>query len=139
MADTERTMGVLARLRDLGVRLSIDDFGTGHSSLARLKHLPVDELKIDKDFVFHMDEDDRDAAIVEAAVTLAQRLSLDVVAEGVETPAAWDRLRDLGCHQAQGFLVSRPLPADDLDAWLAGGGLARALAAVGDERDAVAV
>src|SRR4029079_236880 len=139
MADTERTMGVLARLRDLGVRLSIDDFGTGHSSLARLKHLPVDELKIDKDFVFHMDEDDRDAAIVEAAVTLAQRLSLAVVAEGVETTAAWDRLRDLGCHQAQGFLVSRPLPADDLDAWLAGGGLARALAAVGDERDAVAV
>ena len=138
MADTERTMGVLARLRDLGVRLSIDDFGTGHSSLARLKHLPVDELKIDKDFVFHMDEDDRDAAIVEAAVTLAQRLSLAVVAEGVETTAAWDRLRDLGCHHAQGFLVSRPLPPDDLAVWVAGGGLELALATLGDERGAVA-
>jgi hypothetical protein len=84
MADTERTAGVLARLRELGVRLSVDDFGTGHSSLARLKHLPVDELKIDKGFVLAMEEDDRDAAIVEAAVTLAGRMRLPVVAEGVE-------------------------------------------------------
>jgi diguanylate cyclase (GGDEF)-like protein len=128
MADTDRTTAVLGRLRDLGVRLSIDDFGTGHSSLARLKHMPVDELKIDKDFVFHMDEDDRDAAIVEAAVTLAQRLSLAVVAEGVETPVAWARLHDLGCHHAQGFLVSRALPAADLEAWVRSGGLAEAVA-----------
>jgi EAL domain-containing protein (putative c-di-GMP-specific phosphodiesterase class I) len=70
------------------VRISIDDFGTGHSSLARLKKLPVDELKIDKGFVLGIDEDDRDAAIVEAAVALAERLELSVVAEGVETPSA---------------------------------------------------
>jgi diguanylate cyclase (GGDEF)-like protein len=119
MADTERTVAVLARLRELGVRISIDDFGTGHSSLARLKQLPVDELKIDKDFVFHMDEDDRDAAIVEAAVTLGRRLNLSVVAEGVETPAARERLQALGCDHAQGFLVSRPLPALELEAWAA--------------------
>jgi EAL domain-containing protein (putative c-di-GMP-specific phosphodiesterase class I) len=119
MADTERTVAVLARLREIGVRVSIDDFGTGHSSLARLKQLPVDELKIDKDFVFHMDEDDRDAAIVEAAVTLGRRLNLTVVAEGVETPAARGRLQELGCDLAQGFLVSRPLPPLELEAWAA--------------------
>jgi len=69
---------------------------------------------------------------------VAQRLSLAVVAEGVETTAAWDRLRDLGCHHAQGFLVSRPLPPDDLAVWVAGGGLELALATLGDERGAVA-
>ena len=130
MADTERTAGVLARLRELGVRLSVDDFGTGHSSLARLKHLPVDELKIDKGFVLHMDEDDRDAAIVEAAVTLAGRMSLPVVAEGVETAGHWHRLHALGCDHAQGFLVSRPLPPAELEAWALAGGLEQALADV---------
>jgi diguanylate cyclase len=109
MTDTERTVTVLARLRDLGVRVSIDDFGTGHSSLARLKQLPVDELKIDKDFVFHMDTDDRDAAIVEAAVTLARRLDLAVVAEGVERAEQLHELRALGCERAQGNLFSSPL------------------------------
>jgi predicted signal transduction protein with EAL and GGDEF domain len=128
MADTERTVAVLARLRELGVRVSIDDFGTGHSSLARLKELPVDELKIDKGFVFNMHADDRDAAIVEAAVTLARRLNLSVVAEGVETQAAWHALHALGCDQAQGFLVSRPLPPLDLEAWSAAGGPALTVA-----------
>jgi EAL domain-containing protein (putative c-di-GMP-specific phosphodiesterase class I) len=130
MADTERTSSVLARLRELGVRLSVDDFGTGHSSLARLKHLPVDELKIDKGFVLQMDEDDRDAAIVEAAVTLAGRMSLPVVAEGVETATHWHRLHALGCDHAQGFLVSRPLPPAELEAWALAGGLEHALADV---------
>jgi EAL domain-containing protein (putative c-di-GMP-specific phosphodiesterase class I) len=138
IADAERTIGVISRLRDLGVRLSVDDFGTGHSSLARLKQLPVDELKIDKGFVLNMDEDDRDAAIVEAAVTLARRLSVCVVAEGVETPASWARLAELDCGVAQGFLVSRPLPPAELEAWASGGAYERALALVGLGRDALA-
>ena len=120
------------------MRLSIDDFGTGHSSLARLA-LPVDELKIDRTSSSDMARTTATPRSSRRPSTLAQRLGLAVVAEGVETPAAWDRLRDLGCHHAQGFLVSRPLPADDLDAWVTGGGIARALATVGDERDAVAV
>jgi EAL domain-containing protein (putative c-di-GMP-specific phosphodiesterase class I) len=117
MADADRTLAILARLRELGVRISIDDFGTGHSSLARLKAMPVDELKIDKGFVLHMDDDDQDAAVVEAAVTLAHRLDLTVTAEGVESPDTWQRLRDLGCHHAQGFLFSRPVPSEQLAVW----------------------
>jgi diguanylate cyclase (GGDEF)-like protein len=118
MTDTERATAVLARIRQLGVHISIDDFGTGHSSLARLKHLPVNELKIDKGFVLQIEDDARDAAVVEAAVTLAHRLDLTVVAEGVETLAAWRLLDGLGCHLAQGFLLSRPLPVTQLEAWV---------------------
>ena len=117
MVDAERTVAALVRLRELGVRISIDDFGTGHSSLGRLKKLPVDELKIDKGFVLGIDEDDRDAAIVEAAVALGERLELSVVAEGVETPSAWERLHRLGCRHAQGFLLSRALPPAELEQW----------------------
>ena len=108
MADAERALAILRRLRALGVQLSIDDFGTGHSSLARLKAMPVHELKIDKSFVLHMHEDDRDAAIVEAAVTLAQRLDVTVVAEGVETDAAWDQLHAIGRDHAQGLPAQPP-------------------------------
>jgi EAL domain-containing protein (putative c-di-GMP-specific phosphodiesterase class I) len=93
---------------------------TGHSSLARLKQLPVDMLKIDKGFVLHMD-DEQDAAIVEAAVTLARRLDHTVVAEGVGSATSLRRLRELGCDLAQGFLFARPLPADDLREVLANG------------------
>jgi EAL domain-containing protein (putative c-di-GMP-specific phosphodiesterase class I) len=117
MADADRTLAILARLRELGVRISIVDFGTGHSSLARLKAMPVDELKIDKGFVLHVDDDDQDAAVVEAAVTLAHRLDLTVTAEGVESPDTWQRLRDLGCHHAQGFVFSRPVPSEQLAVW----------------------
>ena len=117
MGDADRALAVLERVRALGVSISIDDFGTGHSSLARLKALPVDELKIDKSFVLRMHEDDRDAAIVEAAVTLARRLALSVVAEGVETSAAWNRLRQMGCDHVQGYVVTRPLPLTELEAW----------------------
>jgi diguanylate cyclase len=117
MADADRALAVLARLREQGIGISIDDFGTGHSSLARLKAMPVDELKIDKGFVLHLERDDQDAAIVEAAITLAHRLDLKVTAEGVETPAGWERLRDFGCHTAQGFFLSRPLPALELELW----------------------
>jgi len=109
---------VLARLRALGVRVSVDDFGTGHSSLAYLKDLPVDELKIDKAFVQNLAFDPKDRAIVRAIIGLAHELSLVVVAEGVEDRATWEILRQSGCDIVQGFFLSRPISATDLTAWL---------------------
>ena len=118
MADPERAAAVLQALRDIGVRISIDDFGTGYSSLSQLKRLPVDELKIDRTFVFGMTEDSDDAVIVRSTVELAHNLGLQVVAEGVEDEATWDELARLGCDLAQGYYLSRPLPPEDLTAWL---------------------
>ena len=102
LADPIRAMHVLSRLSGMGVRLAIDDFGTGYSSLAYLKRLPVDELKIDKSFVQGMDENENDAVIVRSTIDLGRNLGLRVVAEGVETAAAWRRLVALGCDVAQG-------------------------------------
>lgn len=119
MSDPIRAQGVLAELRRLGVRLAVDDFGTGYSSLAYLRQLDIDEVKIDKSFVMHMHEQTDDAAIVRSTIDLAHALRLSVVAEGVETSAAWDMLNTFGAETAQGFLLSRPLPAEDLQTWLA--------------------
>ena len=102
----------------MGVSLSVDDFGTGYSSLAYLRRLPIDEIKIDKSFVLGMGTDLSDLAIVRAIVDLGHSLHLRVVAEGVEEEAARDALRDMGCDQAQGFLISRPMPLDRFEAWL---------------------
>ncbi len=118
MSDGRHVTIVLDRLAAMGLTLAIDDFGTGYSSLSYLKRLPVKEVKIDKSFVLNMHSDDNDAAIVRSIVDLARNLGLRVVAEGVETPAAWEALRDIGCDVAQGYVLSRPLPADRLDAWL---------------------
>ena len=118
MADPERAAAVLEALRELGVRVSIDDFGTGYSSLSQLKRLPVDELKIDRSFVFGMCEDPDDAVIVRSTIELAHNLGLAVVAEGVEDIGTWEELAHLGCDLAQGYHLSRPLPAADLTAWL---------------------
>ena len=118
MSDAEYAMQVLNRLSAKGLSLAIDDFGTGYSSLSYLKRLPVDEVKIDKSFVLNMREDENDAVIVRSIIDLARNLGLRVVAEGVETAPTWDALREMGCDIAQGYVISRPLPADQLSAWL---------------------
>jgi diguanylate cyclase (GGDEF)-like protein len=119
MADPHRVADVLHRLRALGVRLSLDDFGTGRSSLTYLKELPLDDLKIDRSFVASLAEDADDAAIVASTIGLARSLGLGVVAEGVETEQVLDRLAELHCDIAQGYYLSRPLPAAEFDGWLA--------------------
>jgi diguanylate cyclase (GGDEF)-like protein len=115
MADPVRATDVLGGLRALGVRLSLDDFGTGHSSLAYLKRLPLDEVKIDRSFVAGMADDENDAVIVRSTIDLARNLGLEVVAEGVESVDIMHALADLRCDIAQGYFISRPLPADELD------------------------
>ncbi len=118
MADPERTLEVLAALRAIGVATALDDFGAGHVSLGHLKQLPVDELKIDRSFVMRLSHDARDAAIVHTTVDLGRRLGMRVVAEGVETPEAWDVLSRLLCDEAQGFYLGRPMTATALTGWL---------------------
>jgi EAL domain-containing protein (putative c-di-GMP-specific phosphodiesterase class I) len=118
LTDPSRTKLILERLSSMGVRLSIDDFGTGYSSLASLRRMPVSEIKIDRSFVMNMDSDDDDATIVRSTIDLGRNLGLDVVAEGVETERAWNRLKELGCTVAQGYYLSRPVPPPDLLAWL---------------------
>ena len=109
---------VLNELAALGVKVAVDDFGTGHSSMAYLRQLPVTSLKIDRSFVADMDRAGGDAAIVAATISLAHSLGLDVVAEGVESTVAWAQLARLGCDQVQGYALSRPLPPAQLGAWL---------------------
>jgi len=109
MASPDRAASVLKRLVTAGVQVSIDDFGTGHSSLGLLRSLPVQEVKIDKSFVADMTVSAHDRMIVLAAIQLGHSLGLRVVAEGVESPAVHDELRGQGCDQAQGFLYGRPM------------------------------
>ncbi len=120
MADPARTIGVLGRLSALGTSVSIDDFGTGFSSLGYLKRLPADEVKIDRSFVAGMLTNLSDAAIVRSTIDLAHNLGLRAVAEGVQDSRTWTALADLGCDHAQGFYISPPLPGDELVAWLHG-------------------
>jgi EAL domain-containing protein (putative c-di-GMP-specific phosphodiesterase class I) len=110
--DIETTRITLASLKDVGVQVAIDDFGTGYSVLSYLKSLPVDTLKIDKSFVLDLGSNPGDLAIVRAVIALAEAFGLEVVAEGVESATAARTLLQHGCHRAQGFLLSRPLPAD---------------------------
>ena len=118
MEDPEHARRVLQQLRDLGVRLSVDDYGTGHSSLAHLKQLPVQELKIDKSFVLNLTRDQDDKAIVRSTIELGHTMGLVVVAEGVEDQASLEYLQSLGSDYAQGFFISRPLSQSDLAQWL---------------------
>ena len=110
MDRSEAGMRALADLRALGVRLVLDDFGTGYSSLAYLRHLPLDTIKVDRSFVTELDERDPNVAIVQAVLSLAHGLGVNVVAEGIETETQMTRLRELGCDLGQGYLWSRPLP-----------------------------
>jgi diguanylate cyclase (GGDEF)-like protein len=119
VADPARALPILARLHELGVEISVDDFGTGFSSMDYLKRLPVKEVKIDRSFVTTMASDARDAAIVRCTIDLARSLGLRVVAEGVETPDVRARLTTLGCDQGQGYSYSRALPSAEFSAWLA--------------------
>ena len=119
MDDPIRAQHTLERLHAMGVDLSIDDFGTGYSSLAYLKRLPVDELKIDKSFVLNMENDEGDTKIVRSTIDLGHNMGLRVVAEGIESEAVWRLLAELGCDQGQGYFMSRPMPGEQLLAWLA--------------------
>jgi EAL domain-containing protein (putative c-di-GMP-specific phosphodiesterase class I) len=118
LGDIERTLPVLYQLRDLGVRLSVDDFGTGASSLSYLRQLPVHEVKIDDSFVQGMATDSGDLAIVRAVIGLSREFRLTVVAEGVESELTLDLLEEMGCELGQGYLFSRPLPYERLETWL---------------------
>lgn len=118
MADPAAATAVLHQLAAMGIRVSLDDFGSGYTSMALLSTLPVHALKIDRTFITGMLGEQQDAYVAESLLTLAHRFGLRVVAEGVETPDVWDRLRELGCEQAQGYHLARPMPATQLDAWL---------------------
>jgi diguanylate cyclase (GGDEF)-like protein len=120
MADPETAVEVLEALRALGIGVSIDDFGSGNASIAYLAKLPVGELKIDRSFVTPMCESPREEAIVRTTIDLARHLELHVVAEGIETAEVCERLAAMGCDTGQGYLISRPAPAEELTPWLLG-------------------
>jgi diguanylate cyclase (GGDEF)-like protein len=118
MSDRNRARVILTALRELGVKISIDDFGTGYSSLAYLRDLPLDELKLDRLFISPMTTDTRANALVGSTIGLAHSLGLRLVAEGVEDNTTYSELRRLGCDEVQGYYLSRPIPAADLDRWI---------------------
>jgi EAL domain-containing protein (putative c-di-GMP-specific phosphodiesterase class I) len=118
IAQGARVRRVIDSLGDLGVLLSLDDFGTGYSPLSYLRELPVTEIKIDRSFVAAMMSDRDTATIVAAVIALARRLGIDVVAEGIETAGQLEMLRSFECPFAQGYLFSRPLPAQTVARWL---------------------
>jgi EAL domain-containing protein (putative c-di-GMP-specific phosphodiesterase class I)/DNA-binding NarL/FixJ family response regulator len=117
MRDPRASLEILTRLRLKRVTLSIDDFGTGHSSLAQLRDIPFDEMKLDRSFVDGVSKDASLRAIVEAILGMARQLGIKSVAEGVEDRADWDMLRRLGCDVAQGYFIARPMPGADLPGW----------------------
>jgi len=126
MADPPRSAEIFAQLHAMEVKISIDDFGNGYSSLAYLKQLPIDELKIDRSFVIGISPSAEETAIVRSAIEIGHSLGLAVIAEGVETQTAFDILAELGCDAVQGYLITRPLPARQLGRWLAAGWAPRA-------------
>jgi diguanylate cyclase (GGDEF)-like protein len=118
MSDPERALATVTRLSRLGARLSVDDFGTGYSSLANLRKMPINELKIDRSFVSPMLQNESDLIIVRSTINLGHDLGLNVIAEGVEDNPTLEQLAVLGCDLAQGYHVSKPMPADAFNNWL---------------------
>jgi EAL domain-containing protein (putative c-di-GMP-specific phosphodiesterase class I) len=114
MTDPDRTIAVLSELHERGLKLAIDDFGTGYSSLARLKHMPVDILKIDRAFIREVDLDQEAASMVTAMIGLAENLGMTPLAEGIETEGEWHFLAGHGCALGQGYHFSRPVPPDEI-------------------------
>jgi EAL domain-containing protein (putative c-di-GMP-specific phosphodiesterase class I) len=112
---SELSAATLRALRQAGIRIALDDFGTGYSSLSYLHRYPVDKIKIDRSFVQNLDSDVASDAIVQAMVDLAKAIGVEVTAEGVETPQQRDFLAGIGCNELQGFLLSRPMPAGQID------------------------
>jgi diguanylate cyclase (GGDEF)-like protein/PAS domain S-box-containing protein len=120
LEDMEQATAITRVCQGLGVVFALDDFGTGFSSLSHLKHLPLQQLKIDRSFVSHMMADPDDLAIIEAIINLGRVFGLDVMAEGVESEDHVQALLQLGCHQAQGYRIARPMPADEVPGWVDG-------------------
>lgn len=118
MTEASRDDDYLARLNEMGARVSIDDFGTGYSSLSKLHQLPFSELKIDKSFITHKDSDHKNGILARAMIDLAHNLNKKVVAEGVESAETLNWLRELGCEFAQGYFIGRPMPPDEVVPWL---------------------
>jgi EAL domain-containing protein (putative c-di-GMP-specific phosphodiesterase class I) len=114
MTDPDRTLRILWDLHSRGLRLAIDDFGTGYSSLSRLKHMPVDVLKIDRTFVREVHADQQAGSMVQAVIQLAEGLGMTSLAEGVETQDEWHFLAERGCELGQGYFFCRPAPAADI-------------------------
>jgi EAL domain-containing protein (putative c-di-GMP-specific phosphodiesterase class I) len=125
MEHAGQTLATLQALKGMGIQLSIDDFGTGYSSLTYLKYFPVDRIKIDRAFVAGIELDPGDTAIVTAVIALAHTMKIKVLAEGVETPAQLEFLQGSGCSEVQGFLLGRPMPAEELVRWLGSEGFAQ--------------
>ncbi|MCG8312048.1 MAG: EAL domain-containing protein, partial [Pseudomonadales bacterium] len=118
MNDTARCLNMLQKLNHLGTHLSVDDFGTGQSSLAYIKRLPVHEIKIDRSFVMEMDSNGEDATIVNTTINMCHSLNYKVVAEGVENVNSCAMLKQMGCDSIQGYYISRPISAKKFDEWL---------------------
>ncbi len=115
--DISRSLDILTRIRMKGLQLSIDDFGTGHSSLEKLARIPFTELKIDQSFIKNIDYDKESRTIAKLSVMLAHEMNMSVIAEGIETEAAWDILIELGCDHVQGFWIGRPMPPEAFLPW----------------------
>ncbi|MGI2328153.1 putative bifunctional diguanylate cyclase/phosphodiesterase [Planococcus sp. YIM B11945] len=123
LENTESVIATMNELKKLGVRISIDDFGTGYSSLSYLKDFPIDSIKIDQSFIRNASDNKKTISIISAIISLAQKLDLKSVAEGIETPEQFDYFKTEGCDLAQGYYFSRPLPADQIEALLEGSGV----------------
>ena len=115
MSDVELTVARMTQLRKLGVRIAMDDFGSGNSSLGYLVRLPIDTIKIDRAFVQDVDESEPADRVIQAIVSMARGIGLEIVAEGIETEPQRSRVIELGCDRLQGFLLGRPVPAAEIE------------------------